>query len=154
MRLLPIAGLSFACRAAFVHLKQIHAKVQGILTDLERKMTPASPEDEGMDLLDAAGGMEGVGRLRALLRQMHVLSSCSKALATWSAHDSIEECRRLLGGLGYMSYTGLSTLATDFAVMCSWEGDNHVMMLQCGRALAKVEASYGTGLLPALPDRY
>lgn len=149
MRLLPIAGLSFACRSTFAHLKGIHAQVQESLASLETKMDGGK-----VDLVAAAGGMPGVLRLKGLLKKMHVLSSCAKALATWSAHDAIEECRRQLGGLGYMSYSGLASLANDFAVMCSWEGDNHVMMLQCGRALAKAPVGFGSELMPAVPARY
>lgn len=53
-----------------------------------------------------------------------------------------------------MTYSGLGSLANDFSVMCSWEGDNHVMMLQCGRALAKQAAEFATELLPKIPSRY
>jgi len=148
IRLAPIAGMAFACRATFMHLKGVHKQVQAALGELERNMAPKQEGGRGMTLEDAAGGTSGISKLQFLLKKMHVLSSCSKAMATWSAHDGIEECRRLLGGMGYMSYTGLSSLANDFSVMCSWEGDNHVMMLQCGRALAKSGADYWLAMFP------
>jgi len=40
-----------------------------------------------------------------------------------------------MGGHGYSQYCGLSWQSRDFAVMCSWEGDNVVMALQTGRSI-------------------
>jgi len=38
-----------------------------------------------------------------------------------------------LGGHGYSKYNGLAGTLQDFAVMCTFEGDNTVMALQTGR---------------------
>lgn len=37
------------------------------------------------------------------------------------------------GGHGYSKYNGLSGTLQDFAIMCTWEGDNTVMALQTAR---------------------
>ena len=41
----------------------------------------------------------------------------------------------MAGGHGYSKYTGLSGTLQDFAVMCTWEGDNTVMALQTARSV-------------------
>jgi hypothetical protein len=41
------------------------------------------------------------------------------------------------GGHGYSKYNGLSGTLQDFAVMCTWEGDNTVMALQTARYLVR-----------------
>lgn len=54
---------------------------------------------------------------------------------SWNCLSLIEQCRQALGGHGYSSYAGLAALYQDFAVQCSWEGDNTIMMMQTGRYL-------------------
>ena len=44
-----------------------------------------------------------------------------------------------LGGHGYSGYTSLGRMFTDFAVQCTWEGDNTVMALQTSRYMPKRE---------------
>lgn len=57
------------------------------------------------------------------------------ASRSWNTLELIEQSRQALGGHGYSSYAGLASLYADFAVQCSWEGDNTIMMLQLGRYL-------------------
>ena len=80
---------------------------------------------------------------------------------SWKALDIIEVCRQACGGQGYSSYAGLASMFQDFAVQCTWEGDNTVMTLQAGRYLV---SSYrekklkncllpkGIGYLNAVPE--
>lgn len=70
-----------------------------------------------------------------ILPELHATSAGLKAFGTWYANDAIEVCRQSLGGHGYSSYSGLATMRANWAVMCSWEGDNTVMALQLGRFL-------------------
>ena len=70
-----------------------------------------------------------------LLKSTHASSSGLKAFCTWGTLSAIEVCRQSLGGHGYSSYTGLAPLYNDFAVHCTWEGDNTILALQLGRAL-------------------
>jgi acyl-CoA oxidase len=94
---------------------------------------------------------------------MNVHSACDgidlfsaglKAFSTWWCLDIIEVCRQCLGGKristvrihrsltpsghGYSSYSNLARLFADFAVMCTWEGDNTVMAQQAARYLVNV----------------
>lgn len=69
------------------------------------------------------------------LKEVHATSAGLKAFGTWSALSLIEECRQTLGGHGYSAYTGLSSMYQDFAIQCTWEGDNTILTLQLGRYL-------------------
>ncbi|WFD01322.1 acyl-CoA oxidase [Malassezia yamatoensis] len=70
-----------------------------------------------------------------LLKSTHATSAGLKAFCTWSTLQTIETCRQACGGHGYSSYVGLAPLYNDFAVHCTWEGDNTILALQSGRAL-------------------
>lgn len=69
------------------------------------------------------------------LKAIHATSSGLKAFCTWWCLESIETCRQCCGGLGYSSYSGLPSMLQDYAVHCTWEGDNTVMALQNARVL-------------------
>jgi len=68
---------------------------------------------------------------------IHATSAGLKAFSTWWATQSLEHARQSLGGHGYSSYSALPGLLNDFAVMCTWEGDNTVMAQQCAKFLVK-----------------
>ncbi|KAI3623595.1 acyl-CoA oxidase [Malassezia furfur] len=70
-----------------------------------------------------------------LLKSTHATSAGLKAFCTWATLSAIETCRQACGGHGYSSYVGLAPLYNDFAVHCTWEGDNTILALQSGRAL-------------------
>ncbi|WFD31990.1 acyl-CoA oxidase [Malassezia sp. CBS 17886] len=70
-----------------------------------------------------------------LLKSTHASSSGLKAFCTWATLNTIEVCRQSCGGHGYSAYTGLASLGQDFAVHCTWEGDNTILALQAGRSL-------------------
>lgn len=69
------------------------------------------------------------------LPDMHATSAGLKSFCTWSTYSCIETCRHCIGGHGYSAYTGLSKMLADFAVQCTWEGDNVVLALQTARYL-------------------
>lgn len=68
---------------------------------------------------------------------IHATSAGLKAFSTWWCTNALEQCRQSLGGHGYSAYSGLPALLNDFAVMCTWEGDNTVMAQQCAKFLMK-----------------
>lgn len=80
-----------------------------------------------------------------LLKATHATSSGLKAFCTWGTLQAIEVCRQTLGGHGYSAYTGLSQTYADFAVHCTWEGDNTILALQLGRALVSAYADARRG---------
>lgn len=61
-----------------------------------------------------------------ILQDVHATSAGLKSYCTWHTLHSIETCRHACGGHGYSKYTGLSSIYADFAVQCTWEGDNYV----------------------------
>ncbi|KAL6054009.1 fatty-acyl coenzyme A oxidase [Balamuthia mandrillaris] len=71
------------------------------------------------------------------LPDLHASSSGLKACCTWFVHGAIETARQCMGGHGYSAYSALPTLVSDFAINCTWEGDNTVMLLQTARYLVK-----------------
>ncbi|PWN32021.1 putative pox1-acyl-CoA oxidase [Meira miltonrushii] len=72
-----------------------------------------------------------------LLKETHSTSAGLKAFCTWATLEAIEKTRQACGGHGYSSYVGLAPMGQDFAVHCTWEGDNTILALQSGRALVQ-----------------
>jgi len=71
----------------------------------------------------------------AEIKELHVMAAGLKAFSTWACLDSLEKCRQTCGGHGYSAYSTFPQLISDFAIQCTWEGDNTVLMMQSGRAL-------------------
>jgi len=69
------------------------------------------------------------------LNVVHATSAGLKAFSTWWCNESLEIARQCLGGHGYSSYSGLPHVLQDWAVNCSWEGDNTVLAQQTTRFL-------------------
>jgi acyl-CoA oxidase len=44
--------------------------------------------------------------------------------------DGIEECRKLCGGHGFHTNSGLPELYASYVPACTYEGDNTVLLLQ------------------------
>jgi len=73
----------------------------------------------------------------ASLPDLHATSAGLKAFCTWYIHTALEQARQCMGGHGYSAYAGIPTIVSDFAVNCTWEGDNTVMALQTAQYLIK-----------------
>jgi acyl-CoA oxidase len=69
------------------------------------------------------------------LKDLFALSAGLKAFATWEVCKIIEESRQACGGHGYSAYNDFGKGYDDWVVQCTWEGDNNVLSLSCGRAL-------------------
>lgn len=61
---------------------------------------------------------------------MHAISSVLKAKSSWFASDVIRECRQMMGGSGYSSYSRLGSMYHDNDINKTWEGDNTVLLQQ------------------------
>eukprot|EP00009_Paramoeba_aestuarina_P007798 CAMPEP_0201509926 /NCGR_PEP_ID=MMETSP0161_2-20130828/2821_1 /ASSEMBLY_ACC=CAM_ASM_000251 /TAXON_ID=180227 /ORGANISM="Neoparamoeba aestuarina, Strain SoJaBio B1-5/56/2" /LENGTH=702 /DNA_ID=CAMNT_0047905019 /DNA_START=69 /DNA_END=2177 /DNA_ORIENTATION=- len=70
-----------------------------------------------------------------ILPDLHATCAGLKAFCTWACYDGLDKMRQCLGGHGYSGYTGIARMFSDFAVQCTWEGDNTVMALQTARYL-------------------
>ncbi|BEI88314.1 uncharacterized protein CcaverHIS019_0110320 [Cutaneotrichosporon cavernicola] len=102
-------------------------KLQAMYEDMTQSLDRLKPTDPNL--------METLAKLK----ETHATSAGLKAFCTWSTLDTIEKCRQSCGGHGYSSYSNLPAQFNDFAVQCTWEGDNTILALQAGRALV---ASY------------
>ncbi|KAI8979991.1 acyl-CoA dehydrogenase/oxidase C-terminal [Pilobolus umbonatus] len=106
-----------------------------------------------MSRLDGAkDGDSDIEEVMEILKETHSTSAGLKAFCTWNCLNIIEQCRQACGGHGYSSYTGLAAMYQDFAVQCTWEGDNTILTLQLGRYLISsyIEALKGKQLSPGV----
>lgn len=140
-RLLPLLAQAYAMHFTSVEMSKLYNLLMEQLNRLK-------PDDK-----DATVVLE-------TLKETHATSAGLKAFCTWNCLSTIEACRQSLGGHGYSSYTGLANMYNDFAVQCSWEGDNTILALQAGRYLigcyrevrAGKEQPQGVAYLNAIPS--
>ncbi|KAI8870361.1 acyl-CoA oxidase [Ramicandelaber brevisporus] len=103
-----------------------------------------------MEEMESAREGDDLTALIENLKETHATSAGLKAFCTWNCLATIDQCRQSLGGHGYSSYTALSGMYADFAVQCTWEGDNTILTLQCGRYLVACYRAFKRGKpLPA-----
>ncbi len=65
----------------------------------------------------------------------------TKAIATWHATRTIQECREACGGAGYLSVNRFAALKADTDVFMTFEGDNHVLLQLVAKGLLTDYAS-------------
>ena len=68
-------------------------------------------------------------------RQLESRAAGTKALGTWHATRTIQECREACGGAGYLSVNRFAALKADTDVFTTFEGDNHVLMQLVAKGL-------------------
>ncbi|KAG5422255.1 POX1 [Candida metapsilosis] len=73
----------------------------------------------------------------AATKSMFVDSGSLKSTLTWEASNLIDECRQACGGHGYSSYNAFGKTYNDWAVQCTWEGDNNVLAMSAGKSVIK-----------------
>lgn len=122
-RLFPLMARSFALHFAGRAVDELNKSLQKQIASLSKEATGQSAVLES-------------------LKEVHATSAGLKAFGTWSTLSLIEECRQTLGGHGYSAYTGLSSMYQDFAIQCTWEGDNTILSLQLGRYLVSCYRQY------------
>ncbi|KAJ2517761.1 fatty-acyl coenzyme A oxidase [Coemansia sp. RSA 1939] len=132
-RLLPLMAQTFAMIFAAREMTANYQQLMSVLGEL-------GEDDEGPAVKDAIKN----------LKETHATSAGLKAFCTWMCLNIIDQCRQSLGGHGYSAYTGLSQAYSDFAVHCTWEGDNTILTLQCGRYLVATALDARNG--QPLPD--
>lgn len=115
-RLMPLLAQAFAMHFTGTEMMEMYLSLMD-------KLESASPEDA--DLQEVLEN----------LKETHATSAGLKAFCTWNCLNTIEQCRQACGGHGYSAYTGLAGMYQDFAVQCTWEGDNTILTLQAGRYL-------------------
>ncbi|GAC1524945.1 MAG: acyl-CoA dehydrogenase [Marmoricola sp.] len=66
-------------------------------------------------------------------RALESRAAATKALGTWHATDTIQECREACGGAGYLSINRLAALKADTDVFTTFEGDNTILLQLVGK---------------------
>ncbi|UMG93911.1 acyl-CoA dehydrogenase [Nocardioides sp. TF02-7] len=83
----------------------------------------------------------GVTTDEASRRRLESRAAGTKALATWHATRTIQECREACGGAGYLSVNRFAALKADTDVFTTFEGDNHVLLQLVAKGLLTDYAS-------------
>ena len=110
-RLLPLLARTYALHfAQEVVAGQVHDVFSGALSD----------QGEG----------EEIAR-----RQLESRAAGTKALGTWHATTTIQECREACGGAGYLAVNRFAALKADTDVFTTFEGDNYVLMQLVAKGL-------------------
>lgn len=132
-RLMPLMAQTFAMLFTGTEMTAMYNKMMGRLEN-------AKPGDKDLE------------EVLEMLKETHSTSAGLKAFCTWNCLSTIEACRQACGGHGYSAYTGLAGMYQDFAVQCTWEGDNTILTLQLGRYLigSYREAIKGKKLSPGV----
>src|SRR3712207_2939683 len=61
-------------------------------------------------------------------RELETMAAALKAIATWHATATIQECREACGGAGYLRSNRFAALKADTDVFTTFEGDNTVLL--------------------------
>lgn len=83
-------------------------------------------------LHDVFSGVTGDEQSR---RRLESMAAGTKALGTWHATRTIQECREACGGAGYLSQNRFAALKADTDVFTTFEGDNHVLLQLVAKGL-------------------
>ena len=92
---------------------------------------------EYLDKAVATGNHAGIMKSIEDMKSLFVDSASLKATCTWLGCEAIDECRQACGGHGYSNYNGFGRAYNDFAVQCSWEGDNNVLAISSGKPIVR-----------------
>jgi acyl-CoA oxidase len=71
----------------------------------------------------------------AQMRKIETKAAGLKAMATWHATDTIQECREACGGKGYLSENSIGALKADSDIFTTFEGDNTVLLQLVAKGL-------------------
>lgn len=72
------------------------------------------------------------------LPELHATACVLKAVSTADAAVGVEICRLACGGHGYMTSSNLPSIYGLVTAMCTYEGENTVLLLQTARFLVKM----------------
>jgi acyl-CoA oxidase len=68
-------------------------------------------------------------------RALESRAAGTKALGSWHATRTIQECREACGGAGYLAQNRFAALKADTDVFTTFEGDNHVLLQLVAKGL-------------------
>jgi acyl-CoA oxidase len=82
-----------------------------------------------------SGVLTGEAGDEKVRRELESRAAGTKALATWHATRTIQECREACGGAGYLSVNRFAALKADTDVFTTFEGDNTVLLQLVAKGL-------------------
>ena len=110
-RLLPLIARTYA----------LHFAQEVVAGQLHDVFSGPGPTEEGSD--------------EHARRMLESRAAGTKALGTWHATRTIQECREACGGAGYLSENRFAALKADTDVFTTFEGDNHVLLQLVAKGL-------------------
>ena len=87
------------------------------------------------DLHEVFSNIEDAGDAELARRSLESRAAGTKALGTWHASRTIQECREACGGAGYLSVNRFDALRADTDVFTTFEGDNTILMQLVAKGL-------------------
>ncbi|GAB3264022.1 acyl-CoA dehydrogenase [Alteromonas gracilis] len=123
-RLFPLLARTYALHAA---QEVLAAELHDIFT-----ASVSSGDEERPGGTTSAEPDEAAERRR---RALESRAAGTKALGTWHATHTIQECREACGGAGYLSENRFDRLKADTDVFTTFEGDNHVLLQLVAKGL-------------------
>ncbi|KAI1616046.1 acyl-CoA oxidase [Exophiala viscosa] len=127
IRLLPLLAATYALHFTGRGMIQLYDENQKRMKDDVGKLSDAN----------RAPGPEELNPGTDLLADLHATSCALKALASTTAAEGLEVCRRACGGHGYSSFSGIGSWYADYLPTVTWEGDNYMLTQQVSRYLLK-----------------
>lgn len=128
IRLLPLLAATFA----------LHFTGRGMMALYQENQRKMNSGDAGeASTTERGAGPEELNPGTDLLADLHATSCGLKALASTTAGEGLEICRRACGGHGYSSFSGIGSYYADYLPTLTWEGDNYMLTQQVSRYLLK-----------------
>ena len=139
IRLLPLLAATYALHFTGKGMIELYQQNQ-------RKM--AGDAGKVGDSTRRGAGPEELHPGTDLLADLHATSCALKALASTTAAEGLEVCRRACGGHGYSSFSGIGSWYADYLPTTTWEGDNYMLTQQVSRYLLKSARAVVKGSAP------
>lgn len=127
VRLLPLLAATYA----------LHFTGKGMINLYEENQKRMNGNVGKLSDANRAPGPEELNPGTDLLADLHATSCALKALASTTAAEGLEVCRRACGGHGYSSFSGIGSWYADYLPTVTWEGDNYMLTQQVSRYLLK-----------------
>jgi acyl-CoA oxidase len=87
------------------------------------------------DLHRVFSDIQDDGAAELARRSLEARAAGTKAMGTWHASRTIQECREACGGAGYLSVNRFDALRADTDVFTTFEGDNTILMQLVAKGL-------------------
>ncbi|MCJ1295159.1 fatty-acyl coenzyme A oxidase [Xylographa carneopallida] len=139
IRLLPLLAATFA----------LHFTGRGMMELYQQNQKKMAGDAGKASSTNRGAGPEELHPGTDLLADLHATSCGLKALASTTAAEGLEVCRRACGGHGYSSFSGIGSWYADYLPTTTWEGDNYMLTQQVARYLLKSARAVLKGNAPA-----